>query len=128
MQQAMMGFLRDGVGLSQWTLTTGHDDRLGPKLMTNPADTDCLHLLDAVYSGKNRFNPLNQCRIDTVHQTSINGSGSSPKHSKNDDRNEQTHDRVSSGEPNGDADGSDDNGQGGDPVRACVEPIGNECC
>ena len=98
----------------------------GDEAVPHPAHTHGLDLDDALDAGGRTLDVVDQLRIDRVHQAPEDGASSVAQDPQDGDGDDQADERVGQREAEPHADGRDDHGDRGEPVGACVQPVGDE--
>lgn len=102
------------------------DAGFGPQSMSDPPEPDLLHVADSVRLAEGRGRGRGEPRVHGVHQPAVDVSGGIAQHEEDCHGDQQADQGVCDREPEHHSEGSEHDGKGGEPVRACVETVRDE--
>jgi len=90
------------VGLHQRQVLVDDDVALGPQGMADPPQPHLANVEDARGGPNDRLHPVDECRVDGVHEPGEDLPGGLAEHGEGGDGCDQADDRVGQAEPEGD--------------------------
>jgi hypothetical protein len=106
-EEAVVGFFGDGVGVGKAEVAVRDDFGFGSQLVPDPADADAVDGLDAVDRGQDPVHVVDQLGFNAVHEPPVDVAGGILEDEKNGDGDEQSDDGVGEPPAGGDTEGTD---------------------
>jgi len=125
-QEAVVGLHRDGVGRDECDRRVDLDAGLGADAVPYPAQPHLVDLDDARGGHEGGVGSRDERRVHGVHQAAIDLDRGAAQDEENGDGDQDADDGVSQRVTREDAECPAHDGEGGEPVSAGVEPVGDQ--
>ena len=125
-QQGMLGADCDLMRLNGGGAGVDHDLAFGPQLMADPAQPD---LADAEHAGgpaQVMLGLVDQGRFHRIHQAPVDLAACLAEHGQDHHGDQEADDRIGPVPAQGSASHAQQHRQGGEPVGAGVQPVGDQ--
>ena len=124
--QPVLGVVGQPVGVGDADAAVDVEVGLGVQQVAAPAHPHPAHRGHPGGDEQRELRPVEQLRLDGVHQPAVDVPDGGAQHGQDGDGDEQSHDGVGEGEPGGDAARAGEHGQGREAVGAGVQAVGDQ--